>query len=200
MHIMMKVVTTIDNKTKKPEQQPEQKTATASAEALSGRKIALILGCVGLVCATVIAVVYLLRSQPQVPQPVEVELASGRVITEENVREIEAQLQETIERGMFQTHMNTTWVFPNGSSPSSNARMGNSVNNRFPFYFTLHVGERLLFTSGMMPVGTEINEIVLDEVLDAGTYDAIVRINMFDDDGEHVESNMGFRVTLLVEA
>jgi hypothetical protein len=100
---------------------------------------------------------------------------------------------------MFETHMNTIWSFRDGHSPSHDAVMGNAAGNNFPFYFTvtLDTGE-VIFTSGLLPLGTQIDGILLDRALDAGTYPAVVNIHMIDD-GVPVETNMGINITLIIE-
>ena len=123
------------------------------------------------------------------------------ILTEANVRDIQRDIEEKVALGMFETHMNTTWRFPDGRSASSNAIMGNSPSNNFAFWFTLTLpnGDEI-YRSGLLPVGTELAEIVLDTVLSAGTYNAVVSINMVQDDGTPVENNMGINVTIIIQS
>jgi hypothetical protein len=161
--------------------------------------VLIIVGIV-LVCATAVTIVFLLRSGDAEEEPPPVVVSGARVITPENVHEISMEIAEKVERGMFETYMNTTWTFPDGKSASSDAVMGNSVNNRFAFYFTVTLNDtdETVFTSGLIPVGTQIAEIVLEKDLAAGTYPAVVVVNMIDDDGEPVETNTGINVTLII--
>ena len=162
---------------------------------------AIIIGSITSVVAIAAVVIFLLwpktEELPEEPTP-----AGVLVINEANYTEIMADIREKVARGMFETHMNTTWIFPDSKSPSSNAVMGNSPNNNFPFWFTVTVRETgdIVYTSGLLPVGTQIAEIILDEELPAGEYPAVVNINMIDDEGEPVESNMGFNITLRIRA
>ena len=199
-----------------PAAQPAEQAATATAAAavppvpmkmeLTRKGKAIIIGSVAAVIAAIIIAVILLwpktsdLDDPDTP-------GSGMVITPANVTEIQAELREKVERGMFATYMNVTWRFPNGNAPSSNAVMGNSSANRFPFWFTITLSDdddtsdsKVVYTSGLLPVGTQLDELILDVPLPAGTYPAIVHINMIDDDGIPVESNTGINVTLIVEA
>ena len=168
-----------------------QTTAAPVKAGLSTQKVVLILGAVAIVCAAVVIAIFLLNQEDEGP---------GRVITAENVEEIAQDIQEQVERGMFATYMNTTWTFPDGRSPSSDAVMGNSARNRYPFYFTVVLSEtdETIFESGLLPIGTRISQIVLDRELAAGDYPAIVYVNMIDENDEPVENNVNFGITLRI--
>jgi hypothetical protein len=78
--------------------------------------------------------------------------------------------------------------------------MGNSVNNNYPFWFevTLADGE-VVYTSSLLPVGSVVKEIVLSKDLAQGEYSAVIAIHMVDENDEPVESNAGFKVTLIIQ-
>jgi len=124
----------------------------------------------------------------------------GAGIAGENIAPIQREAEQKVDRGMFETHMNTTWVFPNGSSPSANAVMGNSPSNNFPFWFTvtLHETGETVLTSEILPVGTEMSEIILDTALPSGEYPAVVHFNMIDEAGIIIDGNMGINITLKI--
>ena len=185
------------------ENQSKQKEKPADAKsALTTRHIVLILGCVAIVSVATVITILLTRPTEAPPLPPPAQPMGAGVITAENVTEIQEQTRERVERGMFATHMNVGWRFPDGSSPSSNAVMGNSSANRFPFWFTVTLADtsEVVFTSGLMPVGTQISEIKLNTVLPAGDYPAIVNINMVDEEGEPVSGNMGINITLVIQS
>ncbi len=165
---------------------------------LSNQAVILIIVIGILICGTVIAVVLLLGREE--PQPA----VTGRnpILTADNYLEIQQEVADRVDKSMFETYMNTTWRFPDGESASSNAVMGNSDANNFPFYFTVTLeGEtEPIFTSGLLPLGTRIGEIVLDRDLEQGTYPAVVHIHMVDDDGVLLEGNMGFNIALEIES
>ena len=178
------------------------KSGTPEKKGLTGKHVALILGVLVIIAAAVV-IVFLLR-----PEPAEVALAetdppaAARVMTEENYKEIMSDLTERIDRGRFRTYMNTTWTFPDGKSPSSNAVMGNSPANNYPFWFTVAIVDtgEIVFSSGILPVGAEMAEIKLEKELPAGEYAANIRINLVDEDDEPVQSNVGFNITLRILA
>lgn len=192
--------------------QPVQsQTASASKEnekeekkRLTKKQVAFILGIVLIVCATAVAIVYMiLNNKPIVEENVPVLPISGTtyLVTPENVSDIDQEIKDKVAKGMFTTYMNTTWRFPDGKSASSNAIMGNSTANNYGFYFTVTISDtnETVFTSGLIPVGTQIAEIKLEKELAKGTYDAVISVQMLEEDGTPVDSNMGFAVTIVIE-
>jgi hypothetical protein len=175
-----------------------EKKEKKEKKGLSTQAVVLIIAALLIVAGTAVALVLLLNKE----EPPEEEPATGaQVMTEANYRQIQEETQEKVARGMFATHFSTSWSFPDGKSASSNAVMGNSSANQFPFYFTVTLqgtGE-LVYTSGLLPVGTEIEELILDTELPAGTYPASLGIHMIDDEGEPVEGNTVFNITLEIE-
>lgn len=177
---------------------------------LSGPQVALILGCVAIVCTAALAAVYMLSSGDDlpsdsvitdfVPPPLAATHQGALIVTEENLHTIGQEVRERVERGMFVTHMNTTWNFPDGYSASSDAVKGNSPDNNFAFWFTVTLAgtDHIVYTSGLIPVGAQLSEIILDDPLPQGTYDAVININMIDDDGVPVDNNMGIALTIVV--
>lgn len=160
--------------------------------------------CTLLVCAAIVAAAILLREQPEVfiPPYLPPVLTDGGIFiaTADNLAEITDRVRENVERGMFATYMTTTWTFQDGHSPSGNAVKGNSSSNNYPFWFTVteQISGDIVFTSGLLPVGTQLSEIVLDTPLPAGEYDAIMDIHMVDDDGEFIDSDVGFGLRIVV--
>jgi len=175
-------------------------------KALTPAHIALALGCVAIVCTAVVVAVFVMNNNNtvyvEVPMPVAAITGGSGVITAENIAEIQQETAEQVERGMFRTHMNTTWVFPDGNSPSTNSVIGNSASNNYPFWFTLTLIETgdVLYTSGLIPLGSYMTGISLDIPLPAGEHEAVVSINMIDDEGEPVDSNVGLGVILFVQS
>jgi len=172
-----------------------QKTDTAASTAakeLTTKKIILIFGSLIIICAAIIIGILLLRDKPEVITP---------VATPGNLADIQGDIQDKVAKGMFMTHMNTTWTFTDGQSASDDAVMGNSSANTYPFWFTVTLSDtdEVVFKSGLLPVGQQLTEIKLDKDLDAGTYPATVNIQMVDENGEELDSNMGFNITLIVQ-
>ena len=106
---------------------------------LGTKHIVLILGIVLIVAAAVVTVILLTRDKPADT------IAGIPVINADNLADVEEEIREKVEKGMFVTHMNTMWTFPDGESPSDDAVMGNSSANSYPFWFELISGGEVLF-------------------------------------------------------
>ena len=167
-------------------------TSTAAAKGLTTKKIILIFGSLIIICAAIIIGILLLRDKPEEITP---------VANANNIEQIQGEIKDKVAKGMFMTYMNTTWSFKDGGSPSYDAVMGNSSANSYPFWFTVTLTDtnEVIYKSGLLPVGQQLSEIKFDKDLDKGTYPAVVNIQMVDENGEEVESNMGFNITLIVE-
>ena len=178
----------------------EPKGGRTAKKGLTTKHVVLILGTLLIIVAGVVAVIILTR-------PAEVELESmpidgAPIINEENVDQIMAEVGEKVERSMFHTYMNMTWRFPDGTSASSNAVMGNAAENNYRMWFDVFLNgeDEPIFASGLLPLGTTVKEIKLDRDLDEGTYPATVQIHMIDENDEPVESNIGFAINIVIES
>lgn len=126
------------------------------------------------------------------------------VMTEENYRQIMEDMDSQVQEGYFETYMNTAWTFPDGTSETTDAILGNSPNNKKPIRCEILMvdTEELLFSTGVLPVGAELPPFKLDVDLDAGSYDAVCMVYLLDeeDDGTYTDySNAGFNVTITVQ-
>ncbi|MDR1961319.1 MAG: hypothetical protein LBQ16_03460 [Gracilibacteraceae bacterium] len=175
--------------------------AAVPAKGLTTKKIILILGALVIICATVVVTVLLLRDPGTTDIQASLVPAGAPVVDESNINEITGEIKEKVARGMFETHMNTTWSFPDGASASGDAVMGNAASNNYPFWFTITLSgtNEIVYTSSLLPVGTQLAEIVLDKDLAAGTYPAVLTVHMVDEEGAEVEGNMGFGIALIIE-
>jgi hypothetical protein len=164
----------------------------------------LLLACLVVICAAaVIAVVLLSRPREAATDIIADGLTpiGNLVVDENNLTAIQKEIAEKVERGMFETHMNTTWTFPNGKSASTDAVLGNSVNNNYAFWCEVRLAgtNEVVYTSSLLPVGSQLAEIKLSKNLEKGEYSAVLSVYMVDENNEPVESNMGFGITLIVK-
>lgn len=121
----------------------------------------------------------------------------NHVVTPENVKQIRDEL-ETAQKtalGSYEVYMNTTWTFKDASSPSTDAIVGNKATNTNTVYFTISLKDdsSQVFKSPYIPVGNNLEHIVLDESLKAGTYPAVITYYLVDDnyvEQSHVSVNM----------
>lgn len=174
---------------------------------LSGnQKVVLAVCCTLAVCAAAVAAVYILNRPTAdvflIPEelPVVHDRSGAQIATAENLQAITARARENVARGMFATYMTSTWSFRDGYSASTNAVKGNSNANRYPFWFTVTEQEsgEVVFTSGLIPVGSRLTDITLDVPLPAGDYAAAINVNMVDDEGEIIDGNVALGIRIVV--
>ncbi len=155
------------------------------------KKMIIIIICILLVIISAVAIFLWLR-RPK------------NVITEENYKQINEEMDNQVQEGYFETYMNTEWTFPDGASETTDAILGNSPNNKKPIRCEVLLAdtEEVIYSTGVLPVGAELPPFKLDVDLDAGTYDAVCKIYLLDEeeDGSYTDySNAGFNVTITVE-
>lgn len=114
------------------------------------------------------------------------------------------EMENEVQEGYFETYMNTEWTFPDGTSETTNAILGNSPNNKKPIRCEVRLADsdEVIFKTDVMPVGVELPPFKLDKDLDAGTYEAVCEVYLLDEekDGTYTDySNAGFNVTITVE-
>lgn len=167
------------------------------------KKTKIIIGCICIVALLAVgaaaAMFVMMMNKPDASQ------ADGVYTMDEgNYQQIKDDMSERVQEGYFETYMTTDWTFPDGSSESTDAMLGNSPNNTKPIRCELlldETGEKL-FETKVIPVGALVSPIKLDKDLDAGTYDATCMIYLMNekDDGTFEDySSAGFRVTLIIE-
>lgn len=159
------------------------------------------------VCGVVIiallgTVIYLLVNRPaqgevQSAQPVN----RNVVVNEDNVEEVINTFQETrTAPGYYEVTMNTTWNFPSGEDPSSNAYVENVATNTNAVYFdVIRVDtEETIYESPILPLGSHLDNITLDTVLPAGTYNCQVTYHLLDDENISI-SKVTLTLTIIIE-
>lgn len=122
-----------------------------------------------------------------------------RVIDRDNADEVMTEMSDKVDEGMFECKMTTTWTFDDAASVSPNAYVANVETNRYAIYFDVYQDEtnELLYSSPILPVGTELQDIKLDKELSAGEYGAVVMYTLIDEAEEEV-STAGFHITIYV--
>jgi len=165
-----------------------------------------------IVCVTIVAVAIIIAAVIIAKKPGNEVVSSSTeadntvldrgFISEEEVKEqvdVGAAMQEKVAEGMFACRMSMTWTFPDGTSESSNAYVANSESNTHTMYFDVYVDEtdELVYSSQLLPVGSEIRGITLEKDLEPGEYPLRVQYTLVDENYEEI-STVGFMVTAIV--
>lgn len=175
----------------------EQKSGSIT----KGGKIALAV-CGVTIVGLVGTVAYLLVNRPEAEQPGNEPVSRNVVVNEDNVEEVLTQLQDKPRTapGYYEVMMNTTWNFPNGEEPSSNAYVKNVETNTNSVYFdiTLADTEETILASPILPIGSYLDNITLDTVLSAGTYDCLCTYHLLDDENISI-ATLKLTLTIVIE-
>lgn len=129
----------------------------------------------------------------------KVNAGNGNVIVEDESDK--DKIKEKVQDGMFSVKMNTTWNFEDGTKPSTDAILANSTANKHPAYCEVSLQDtgEIVYTSPVIPVGSKVDELKLDKDLDAGTYKAICKYNILDDEEETVKNTLSVTITIVIK-
>ena len=121
------------------------------------------------------------------------------IVDDDNADDIMESLQKDSDDTMFNCRMSHTWTFENGKAKSENAYVANTDYNHYAIYFDVQLTDtqETIYTSSLIPVGSEINGLTLDKELPAGEYPASVNYHLVNDDNQEV-SSVGFTITIQV--
>lgn len=114
-----------------------------------------------------------------------------------NAEEVVSEMANKVEEGMFECKMTTTWTFDNADAVSPNAYVANVESNRNTLYFDVYLDgtDEAIYSSPLLPVGTELQNIKLEKELPAGEYGATVVYTLVNDEYEEV-SAVGFKIKI----
>lgn len=156
-----------------------------------GGKIAVVI-CVIVIVALCIIIYLLLHGENEKEK-------RDVVVNEENVEKVLSEIEERVPAGSYQVGMNSTWYFEDGKAHSDNAYVENATANTNPVYFdiTRSDTEETIFESPIIPVGSYLDDIALDEELSAGTYDCVMTYHLLDDKEETISTvRVGLKIVV----
>ena len=175
-----------------------------NGNSMKGGKIVLAV-CVVVIIALLGTVIYLMvgrqEQQEEVQRQADEPVSRNVVVNENNVDEVLEQLPtERTAPGYYEVTMNTTWNFPSGEEPSSDAYVENVETNTNAVYFDVMLAdtEETIFASPILPVGSHLDNITLDTALPAGTYDCLVTYHLLDDENRNI-SKLNLTLKINVE-
>ncbi len=163
------------------------------SEKKKGGKILLVLCIIVIVALCVI--IYLLLHKGE-----DDKTKRNVIVNEDNVEQVLSEIEERVPAGSYEVMMNSTWNFKNGTASSEDAYVENSTANHNPVYFevTRSDTQETILESPIIPVGSHMNNITLDEELSAGTYDCVLTYHLLDDEEETV-STVRVGLTIVIE-
>ena len=124
----------------------------------------------------------------------------GDKITIENQKskkDIQAELNKQVEKGMMNVSMNTNMVLKGGKA---NALICNSEKNHYPqFVEIFNEKGDLLYTSKIIPLGASLNEISIDKKMSIGKHKCKAYFNAYDTNTKQVVGKVGVNIEILVK-
>lgn len=124
------------------------------------------------------------------------------VVNEENAEKVASDMieQDKTPVGSYEVIMNATWNFENGTAVSDNAYVKNAETNTNSVYFDIVRSDtnETIYASPILPLGTHLENIALDEELPAGTYDCVCTYFLLDEEDEPI-SKVNVGVTIIIK-
>lgn len=163
-----------------------------------GLKIAIIIG-IAVVITLLVIVIVLLAERGNTEEAVK----RNVVINSDNAEQVidEMANQEYVEPGYYTTTMSTTWHFSTGDAVSEDAYVENVAANTNDVYFDVFLADdesTPILQSPVIPRGARLDNIALDQALDAGTYDCVMVYHLVDEEQNSISTlRIGF--TIIVE-
>lgn len=125
------------------------------------------------------------------------------VVNQENAEEIANEMinQEYVAPGYYSATMNTTWHFETGDAISEDAYVVNDIENTNDVYFDIFLEDQEnepILQSPIIPRGSGMENITLDQPLDAGTYDCTMVYHLVDEE-QNTISTLRVALTIIVD-
>ena len=116
-----------------------------------------------------------------------------------DVAERQAQLQELLDESMIAFSINTNPVFATGAS-EGNLMLENPANNAKLVVVEIYIDEtgELVYQSRALPVGSYIENVRLDKVLEPGQYAATAYFKGYREDDHSFIGQAGAAITITV--
>jgi len=173
------------------------------------KKTVIIIGIVIIILLLAVIIILLLRKEPDKAEPDAGQSATRETVNESRIVLDEQSAQETIdemrkqvEEGMFECSMSMDWTFEDGNAESKDAFVENSSSNSHPLYFdvVLDGSDEVIYSSPILPVGTQLTNFKLDVPLEAGTYKALCKYTLLkDEETQEPLSSANFVININVQ-
>lgn len=124
------------------------------------------------------------------------------VVNKDNAEDVINKMDEyvPVRPGYFEAKMNSTWHFPDGSSPSTDAYVENILSNSHDVYFDVELADtgEVILASPIIPRGSYMEDITLDKDLDPGTYNCVMIYHLVDEDQNSL-GTLRMAITIVIE-
>jgi hypothetical protein len=171
--------------------------------------IIIIIAAVVVIAAMAGVIIYLLtqRKAPETsiaPEATEKEKRTV-LVTEENAERVAEQMltadpeEDSEVPVQYTVTMNSKWHFKNAESASDNAYVANNNANTTDVYFDVvrNDTQEVVYSSPVLPVGTDISNFKLDQDLEAGVYECTLIYYLVDKDQNVLTTvNMWVEITV----
>jgi len=141
--------------------------------------------------------------QPDINSGISTEIQTGTItITgEEDSADLQIQVDEAVEEGMFNVFVNTQIYLDNGKS-DANLLIQNSKSNKRPVIVELYQKdtEEVIFRSDVIPAGSKLEKAKLSKTLAKGTYPCVAYFNVLDPETKEFINRIGVNVQVEVGA
>ena len=136
------------------------------ADKKNGKVVAIT--CAAIIIVLLVVIIILLLQKKEEPK-------RNVVVNEKNAEEVVAQMAATdyTEPGYYTVNMATEWHFSKGDAVSEDARVDNVARNTNPVYFDVFLKddeEEPIYSSPVIPVGSYLENIALEKILEAGNF------------------------------
>ncbi|MCH5261309.1 MAG: hypothetical protein J1F42_00185 [Lachnospiraceae bacterium] len=164
-----------------------------SQDKAKGTNKSLLIVCIvaAVIIAVLIGIIVVMMNSSKSDENVTAEGTEEKrpvLLTEDNIGEMADEiLNQSETEGIpmsYQVTMNSTWEFEDGETASRNAYVANSENNETPVYFDVirNDTQEVIYQSPVIPLGMDLDDIVLDVDLDAGSYECTMIYHLLDED------------------
>lgn len=119
--------------------------------------------------------------------------------TKEDAKAELAEAQRKVDEGMLAVEITSTPTFPSGTEVGK-IMVQNPEKNTLDFtvQFVLDDTDEVVYTSGLIPVGSRVDDAKLDKDLDKGQYPATAFFTSYDSNGVPV-GQTGLAITIIVQ-
>lgn len=128
------------------------------------------------------------------------------VVTQDNAEKVLENLEKmeeenAVKPGYYTVTMNPEWHFKNGSEASYDAVVKNVEANTNDVFFDIVLEgdeDKVLYKSPVIPRGSELKDIALEEQLSVGTYPCVVIYHLIDED-QNTLSTLRVTLNIIIE-